>query len=157
MSDLNTLTVIQNPQDEERCFEQYKLIIDSVNQLNMSRELSNPFWATVNGVTLTGISFVNDLSEMTRLSKPLLTSFLLSAGYLFCLSWIGYLNTLRKSLETRYEILLEIEKYFPVKFFQKVYGKIHKKEGTLSLSFKELLVPCIFIIAYTFFLASLVF
>lgn len=154
-NNFNTFTHINNEKDEDRSFEQYKLIIESINQINLTREFSNPFWSTVNGITVTGISYINNISNLTKMDKLSLTFFLLVIGYLFCLVWISYLNTVRKSLEIRYEILLELENNFPVKFFQRVYGTRDKKKGELSISFKQLLVPLIFVFAYTFFLVSL--
>ena len=155
MSHLKNLGRIYSQKNEEHFFDQYKLIIESVHQLSMARETSNSFWATVNGITITGVSFVNILAETTKFSKLFLVSFLLVTGYLFCLSWIGYLNTIRKNLYIRYEILLEMEKQLPIKFFGRVYEEINKKEGTSSLSAKEILVPTIFIMAYTLCLISL--
>jgi hypothetical protein len=156
MSGLTNFDPTYNLKNEEHFFDQYKLIIESVHQLSMARETSNSFWATVNGVTITGVSFVNILAETTKFSKLFLVSFLLATGYLFCLSWISYLNTMRKNLYIRYEILLEMEKNLPVKFFGRVYEEINKKEGISSLSAKEILVPAIFIMAYTFCLISLI-
>jgi hypothetical protein len=49
-----------------------------------------------------------------------------------------------------------MEKNLPVKFFGRVYEEINKKEGISSLSAKEILVPAIFIMAYTFCLISLI-
>lgn len=156
VSELTTFNFAHNLKNEAHFFDQYRLISESVNQLNMARETSNSFWAAVNGVTITGVSFINALSKITNFSKLFLISFLLTIGYLFCLSWISYLDTIRKSLVIRYEILLEIEKYLPVKFFERTYGEINKKRGILSLSSKEMLVPSIFIAAYTFSLISLI-
>lgn len=49
----------------------------------------------------------------------------------------------------RYEKILEIENNFTLKIFQHIYGQVNKKEGKKSLSFKELLVPVIFLGVYT--------
>ncbi len=157
MDEFSNLTDIKNEEDRKLAFEQYKEILNTINHLNMVREMSNPFWSTINGVTITSVSFVKVLSEITFLSKPFLAIFLLSAGYLFCISWISYLITVNKNIELRYEILLELEKHFPVKYLHHAYALFHRKSKWLSLSFKEILVPCIFIGAYSCFLISLIF
>lgn len=156
MNRFNILTEIKTEEDKKLAFEQYKEIINTINQLNTVRELSNPFWSTINGVTITSVSFIKTLSEITFLSKPFLAVFLLTAGYLFCACWISYLITINKNIELRYEVLLELEKLFPVKYIHHVYALLHKRGKWLSLSFKELLVPCIFISAYSCFLISLI-
>lgn len=157
MNALRSLTAIANEKDKEYTFEQYKVIITSIDQINLSKATSNPFWSTANGVTITSISYINTLTQLTVLDKTSLTASLLGVGYLLCLAWISYLNTIRKNLEIRYEILVELENHFPVKYFQRTYERLNKKEGKLSLTFKELLVPCIFLGAYSFFLFTLVF
>lgn len=52
---------------------------------------------------------------------------------------------------------MEIEHYLPIKFIQRVYGTLNKKKGKWTLTFSESLVPCIFIIAYSFFLIKFIF
>mgnify|MGYP001118529857 CR=1 FL=1 len=153
----NVLNTITNPEEKEKSFEQYRMIHDSIHQLNMMRETSNPFWLTANGLTISGISYLNTLGEVTEVNKTTLLFSLVLIGYLFCLVWLNYLNNIRHSLKTRYDILLEVEHYLPIKFAQRVYGTLNKKEGKWTLTFSELLVPCIFIVTYSFFLLRLIF
>ncbi|MBW8308305.1 MAG: hypothetical protein K0M45_01470 [Candidatus Paracaedibacteraceae bacterium] len=56
--DINTIT---NPGEKEKLFEQYRIIYESINQLNMMRETSNPFWLTANGLTISSVSYLNTL------------------------------------------------------------------------------------------------
>ncbi len=144
--------IMMDKEQKEQQFEQYKKIIDSIHDLNSTRETSNPFWLTANGITISGISYVNAIGDATSVDKSSVLISLFLIGYLFCLVWINYLNNIRHNLNIRYEILLEIERYLPVKFIQRVYGELNKKEGKWTLTFSELLVPCIFLVAYTFFL-----
>lgn len=152
MTNPNTQNAIRSKNEKDLSFEQYKMIVDSINLLNNTREYSNPFWITVNGLTISGISYANTLADVTAANKTSLIASLVVLGYLFCLAWVNYLNTLRKSLQIRFEILRELENYYPVKVFQRAYQDLDQKEGKLSLTFNELLVPCIFLGAYTFFL-----
>ncbi|WP_010297795.1 RipA family octameric membrane protein [Candidatus Odyssella thessalonicensis] len=144
-------------EDREQLSSQYKVIIDSISQLNTIRELSNPFWLTANGITISGISYVNTVEEVAAVNKVALLISLFLVGYLFCLAWITFLNNIRRSLAIRYELLLEVEKYLPVKFIQRVYGDLNKREGKWTLTVSELSVPSIFLVAYTLLLSQLIF
>ncbi|AIK97311.1 RipA family octameric membrane protein [Candidatus Odyssella acanthamoebae] len=156
MHNILNMNTITNQEEKEKSFEQYKMINESIHQINMMRETSNPFWLTANGLTISGISYLNTIGEVTEMNKETLLISLILVGYLFCVVWLNYLNSIRLSLKTRYDILLEIEHYLPIKFAQRVYGNLNKKEGKWTLTFSELLVPCIFIMSYSFFLLRLI-
>lgn len=138
-------------------FEQYKIILDSINQLSIMRESSSNLWITANGIVITAISYIRTFSEITNVNKFSLLVSLLLVGYLFSLTWVKYLNNIRRSINTRYEILLEIENTLPIKFAERVYANLHKREGKWSLTFTEILVPCIFLLVYSIFLLQLLF
>lgn len=149
--------VLKTPEEKQIAFEQYKIIVESINQLHNARETSNNFWTAANGLVISAISYGKTISELTSIHNGTLVGSLLLIGGSFCLCWISYLNTIRKSLNIRYEILIETENYFPLKVFQKAYGQVNRKEGNKSLSFKELLVPFIILSAYTFFILDFFF
>jgi hypothetical protein len=52
--------------DKARVFEQYKLLVDSLNNTNQVRENSNNFWMAVNGLGLTAIAYIIDLRQSRR-------------------------------------------------------------------------------------------
>lgn|SRR3989338_3296506 len=137
--------------------EQYKILAESVNQLHNTRETSNSFWTAANGLAISAISYANTLSSLTSASKSTLVTSWLLVGLLFCVCWISYLNTIRKSLNLSYEILIETESYFPLRLFQRAYGRSNKQGGNKSLSFKELLVPCIFLGVYVVLILDILF
>jgi hypothetical protein len=157
MKNVINMDTVPTLEEKEKLFEQYKIINDSIHQLNIMRETSNPFWLTANGLTISGISYINTIGEVTNVNKESLLISLILVGYLFCLVWLNYLNNIRHSLRVRYNILLEAENYLPIKFAQRVYGDLNKKEGKWTSTFSELLVPCIFIMAYSFFLIQIIF
>ena len=144
-----------NVKNLEMCFNdnviivQYKILVESINQLNTTRETSNYFWITANSIIVSALSYTNTLSDLTSIHKNIFVGSLFIIGYMLCIIWASYLNTIRKSLEMRYEKILEIESNFTIKIFHDIYGQVNKKEGKKSLSFKELLVPLIFLGVYT--------
>lgn len=147
--DHNNLISSEEYLNQKIIIEQYKILVESINQLNTTRESSNYFWVTANSIIVTALSYSNTLSDITSINRNTFVGSLFLIGYILCIIWTSYLNTLRKSLEMRYEKILEIEKNFTFKIFQHIYGQVNKKEGKKSLTFKELLIPIIFICIYT--------
>ncbi len=128
---------------------QYLMIVESINQINTARETSNYFWITANSIIVTALSYTNTLSDLTSINRNTLVGSLFFIGYLLCLIWASYLNTIRIKVKLHYEKLRLIENYFPIKLFQEIYAHLGKEEGRHSVYVKELLVPLIFISAYT--------
>lgn len=67
------------------------------------------------------------------------------------ISWINYLLTIKRSVDIRNEMLIEIEKNLPIKFITLAISKMGQKVGGSSLSYKEMIVPILFFIGYIFF------
>ncbi|AIL12827.1 hypothetical protein IM40_03720 [Candidatus Paracaedimonas acanthamoebae] len=128
--------------------EQYKLVVESINKSNDIRELSNSYWITVNSLGVSAAAYIKDASSLSHNHKPLVLWFIIALGIVLCLSWLNFLMTIKNSIELRNNLLLEMEKYFPFKAFTKSIAVSGRQQGKGSLTIKEMILPCLFLISY---------
>lgn len=138
------------PSPEERgiAFEQYKIIFDSINQLNTVRETSNQFWIVVNTVAVSGISYLKGLHDLEPSHRTFLLITLLLLGCLTCGCWIQYLWSIKSHIEIRFQILKDLEVHLPMKAFIKLSERVEKKVGIGNLTIQQIFIPAIFIAGY---------
>lgn len=151
-SSLNVLT-----SDERKLgFEQYKLLIESINKSNDIREISNNFWTTINALLISGIAYIKDARNIKASHKSTFLWIMIFLGIILCFTWLNYLINIRKTEETCDKILKEIEPSFPFKIFTRI-NLSRRREGKGSLTLIEMMVPLLFFIGYIFFIITLLF
>ena len=142
-------------------FEQYKLLVESINKINETRESSNNFWIGANGVGISVLAFLRDSKSIQIEHKFFLIMTLIVIGIIFTLSWIGYLKSIKQSIDLRIKYVMDLEKNFPAPVFSRIFNspaEEGRKQTVLSaLTVKEMLVPWIFFISYIFFAILLFF
>ncbi len=161
---LSSFEKLPSPQGEtvvNMAFEQYKLLVDSINKINETRESSNNFWVGANGVGISALAYLRDAQSIQQHHKPILFATLIIIGIFFCLSWLSYLWTIKKSIQIRSILLVDLEKEFPVPIFSRIFSCSPVEEATkpvlVVLTLKEMLVPSIFLMSYLFFAVLLYF
>ena len=152
-----SLISINNESEQKIAFEQYKILFESINKINDTRENSNNFWIAANSLGVSILAYLRDARNIDQDHKSFLLMTLIIMGIIFCISWLSYLWTIKKSVETRSEILVQLEKNFPLPVFSKVFSLSQEKAGKSSLTVKEMLVPCLFLAGYLFFAVLLFF
>jgi len=110
MSKEFSLTPPKSEGDYNVILEQYKMLVESINKLNDTREFSNNFWVEANGVGVSVLAYLRDAHNIHEPHKCFLLMTLIAMGMLFCLSWISYFATIKKSVDMRGEILVNLEK-----------------------------------------------
>lgn len=136
--------------------QQYGILVDSINKINDTRENSNNFWIGANGLAVSILAYLRDAQNIQPHYKSILLITLVIIGLLFCITWLSYLATIKKTVEIRSEMLIKLEKNLPVPVFSKVFSLTEEKAGKAALTVKEMLVPSLFIGGYLFF-ANLMF
>lgn len=137
--------------------EQYKMLVDSIHKMNETRESSNNFWIGVNGLGVSAVAYLREVPDIPPDHKTFLFVTLIIVGILFCLSWLSYLGTIKRSVETRSEILVKLEQNFPLSVFTKAFSLSAENVGKAALTVKEMLVPLLFLSGYLFFAVLLLF
>lgn len=147
---------VKNDDDRRYLFDQYKILIESVNKANDIREISNNFWIGVNGFGMSIVAYFRNASQISFSHKTFFLATMITVGIIFCLIWLSYMSTIKKSVEASNKILMEVEKYFPVSIFANLSMRTNEKPGRPTLTLKEMLVPYLFIGGYVFFAILLV-
>ncbi|OJW50322.1 MAG: hypothetical protein BGO67_00125 [Alphaproteobacteria bacterium 41-28] len=142
---------IYDEQDRRALVEQYRIVTDSVNKLNDIRETSNNFWTGLNGALLGTIAYVKDMQSVGESPKIFFLATLVFLGIIMSFFWLMFLMNVKKSIEIRNDILIEIERFLPVKIFTYAIHIIGRKSGKGSLSVKEMIAPILFLLGYVFF------
>lgn len=137
-----------SPEDKDIAFNQYKMIFESISQLNVVRETSNQFWIVVNTATVSGLSYLRGLHGLESSQRIFLLVTLLLLGCLTCCCWFQYLWNIKSQVEIRFQILKELEVYFPIKAFIKLSERADRRIGAGNLTLKQMLVPTLFVLGY---------
>lgn len=146
-----------NEDDKRVVFEQYKLLIESLNNSNTVRETANPYWVTVTGLGLGGISYVKEVTTLPLEHKTIILWTLIGIGIVLCLAWINYLRTMKYTIDIRNRLIEELENYFPAKVFTQVFRLTGGSPNQHSLTMREMLIPILFLMGYIAFGISLYF
>ena len=72
-------------------------------------------------------------------------------GIVLTLSWLSSLSSIKKNLEIRNKMVMELEKHFPARSFTYLINKAGKKGNWSSMVLQKMFVPLAFLIGYVFF------
>ncbi|MBS0271838.1 MAG: hypothetical protein JSR85_04245 [Proteobacteria bacterium] len=142
---------IAQEEDKKVLFDQYKIVVDSLNKFNEIREIANTFWTGINGALITAIAYIRDTSNLEIGQKTYFIWTIIFLGVVLSFSWLSYLSTIKKSVEIRNDMLIQFEKYFPAKIFTVSVPLTAQKSEGGALSVKEMFVPGGFLAGYIFF------
>jgi len=150
------LVCIKNKEDEDKAFEQYKLLAESIDYTSDIREGANSFWISVNSLLISGVAYLRGFEGINRDQYAFLMWSSLVLGICLCSSWLSSLISIKNSIDVRNRIMIEIEKYLPVKTFTASLGLPQDVENKSSITLKEMLVPCTFLLGYIIFTILLI-
>lgn len=126
-------------------FAQYKLYVDSAQQVSAARGSSNKFLLTVNAflVTLNGFQAASPNQGGRAVLIPL-------AGFLVSLTWVFIINSYKKLNTAKFKVILALEEHLPAAVFRSEWQELEGGRGPAykSLSTYEGWVPFIFIGLY---------
>jgi hypothetical protein len=148
---------VASEKDQHILFEQYKILIESINKMNDTREGSNNFWTGVNGFGISIIAYFREAPNIPASHKTMFLSTVIAVGILFCFIWLGFMATIKKSIVKNSKILVEVEEKFPLAIFSNSYIRKGEKAGKPALTSIEMFVPLLFIGGYIFFAILLIF
>ena len=131
--------------------EQYKMVVESINKINDTRESSNGFWIATNGVGISILAYIRDAHIISQKQISILLIALITLGIIFSLSWISYLSSIKKALEVRNNMLFKLEHNFSIPIFSKILCLSNEDSSKSELTIKEMFVPGLFLIAYLAF------
>jgi len=128
-------------------FEQYKLYVESADQISQRRSSTNSFMLTVNAalVTLYGLTtpFKPAGVALWHLLVPV-------AGILVCTAWFSLVENYRSLNSVKFKVIHELEKQLPASLYAYEWELAERGEGKVykPVTHIEQWIPIVFIALY---------
>lgn len=145
---IGNIIKLEDQQDKQFLLEQYKILIEGINKNNENRETLNHFWITLNGTIIAAITYVKDMQFSIPAPKGLFIWVLWVGGVIFSLVWLTSLSSIKRNIDLKNEILIQMENLLPAKIFTTVLIVTGRRKGKNSLSSVEKIIPMLFCIGY---------
>lgn len=139
---------LEDEQDKRFLLEQYKILIEGINKNNDNRETLNHFWITLNGTIFAAIAYVKDMQLDIPNPKSLFILVLWGVGIIFSMVWLTTLSNIKRNIDLKNEILIQVERLLPAQIFTTVLIVTGRRKGKNSLSSVEKIIPMLFCIGY---------
>ena len=140
-------------------FEQYKIYLKNIDNLENRRRMTHNFFLSVNTGLITAFGILSQYGIMMELSMQLFVIIMGSAGILFTYSWRKIINSYISLSVVKWKIIIEIEKKLPLMIHDnewKILTDKKNKSGYKKLTTVELWIPIFFIIMYIAFIAIII-
>ncbi|MFE1015547.1 hypothetical protein ACFW4M_30250 [Streptomyces sp. NPDC058794] len=142
--------VPDTPEESERFFELYKIMVQSSESLVSRRQGVNTFFITVNGAILTGLGFfikAGGKGELKALGVLLiaLTGFVLAHAWRSLIKSFGQLNT------GKFAVINRIERFLPAAIFYAEWEALERGENSKvyrSFTSREIWAPSLLMTLY---------
>lgn len=139
---------LTNEKEKNLLLEQYRILTEVVNTTTENRESLNTFWTSLNGTIFAAVAYIKDMEIGTAAPKTLFVWVIILFGFIMSVVWVKSISCIKKNIDTKNSMLIEIEKFLPAKIFTiELKGKEQKKNN-YSLSSNETSIPILFCIGY---------
>src|SRR5678815_5944179 len=134
-------------------FEQYKVYIESLNQVRTQHSQTRAFYVSVVSALLVFLSFLG--SENVKLNMSIPGQYAVSIlGIILCFAWHVQLRSYRKIYRVKFSILREMEKQLPFPLFEREWTELKKSNYGVLLK-TELFVSFAVALPFVLLLCSL--
>lgn len=127
--------------DKGYFFEQYKIIVESAEEVSFKRQDANKFYLTVNSALFGAASY---LSALHSALPPALISFI---GIVISLNWIHIIASYKLLNKAKFRVIHEMEKNLPIALFTNEQDYL-QKQNYLLLTHSEKWVPWAFVVLH---------
>ncbi len=157
ITDLMKYLPAKNFNDDKTLFEQYRMFVETSEQLVKRKQGVNSFYVTLNSVILGAIisimCAINDLPVLFGAVKVslIISVFAALIGLVICFSWISILNSYADLNASKMKIIEYIEQHLAVNLYDTEWAVMTQKVGKKkykSFSKKERLVAILFGVLY---------
>ena len=126
---------------QEHLFEQYKLMVQSAEQISARRASANNYLLSVNSLLVTVHTLGKALLPEGRwqLVLPL-------AGFIICISWCTLIKSYRNVNAAKFKVIHELESGLPAQPFKDEWESMSKAH--IPLSHVEQWIPVVFAAMY---------
>jgi hypothetical protein len=136
---------------KEKLFEQYKLYLQSIDNLISRRTLANNFFLGINTGLLSTLAFLFNFGITVLDGNGLWILGGSGSGILFAFTWYRTVSSYRQLSNVKWKIIIEIEKKLPIAIHEiewKLLGQGQDSKKYKQLTIVEQYIPKIFIIFY---------
>jgi hypothetical protein len=132
-------------QFQAHLLEQYKLFVQSVQQVSDRRVTANNYLLTINStlVTLYGIASATLGNRHWYVALPI-------AGILICITWYSLVQSYKELNTAKFRVIHEMEKHLPASLFRYEWHACTSGRGRLyiPLTHIERIIPVVFALLY---------
>ena len=144
--------------DKAILLEQYKVFLQTSEDLVSRRQNVNNFYISINSAMITLFSFlvVFDISHTAKLLLGFFFSFI---GIILSTSWIRTLNAYGNLNSSKMKIISSIEKQLPANLYDAEWAALSdilNKKKYVSFTANEKRIPTLFLMVYAVILASMI-
>lgn len=157
MQNSELLDQMFNDDEESKPYlvEQYKLYVQTADNLTAARQQSNTFFLTINTALIGFVSASVEFSSIGMISQWIM--FALCAGIILCVAWYFLLQSYRNLNSAKFAVIQALE--------EKLAAQIYKYEWQIALSRPgrryirltrvEQLIPILFVLLYVAFITAI--
>ncbi|WP_051555494.1 RipA family octameric membrane protein [Anaerovibrio lipolyticus] len=141
----------------EFLFEQYKIIVNTVETLSKRRQNMHNFFVIINGGLFSGFGIVaKNISDFHNISRgtACIIVFISLVGYMSSYSWEKQIVSYRQLSSGKFKIINKMEEWLPAAIFTAEWQALREgkdKKVYLSFTVNEQNIPNILMIIYTIF------
>ena len=139
---------IKNEKEKTLLLEQYRILTEVVNTTTENRESLNTFWTTLNGTIFAAVAYIKDTEIGTAVPKTLFVWAIILFGFLMSIVWGKSILCIKKNIDNKNSMLIEMEKFLPAKIFTIDLKREKEKKNNYSLSSNEISIPILFCTGY---------
>ncbi len=146
-----------DPKRKEDIIEQYKVYLETSEQVLNRRQSTSNFYTTLNtsilgvGTTVSGILLGLEIINNSIMITSMIFLIIGLLGFMLCFNWLCLLESYGKLNSSKITVISEIEKRLPVNIYDtewKVMGEKLGERKYVSFTKLEKRIPCIFMIIY---------
>lgn len=138
-------------------FEEYKLLLQTSENLIARRQIMNTFFLTANGVLFSMLGLIT--SALIKKDLFIYQATVVTVGALLCISWRSLIMSYGQLNTGKFAVLNKLERYLPVSIFSAEWvalGEGKDKRIYKSFTKSEKIIPILFLSVYILLLIAII-
>lgn len=156
-TELEILDIAIEIESKKILFEEYKLLLQTSENLIARRQIMNTFFLTANGVLFSMLGLIT--SALIKKDLFMYQATVLTVGALLCISWKSLIMSYGQLNTGKFAVLNKLERYLPVSIFSAEWvalGEGKNKKIYKSFTKSEKIIPILFLSIYILLLIAII-
>ena len=131
---------------QEHLLEQYKLFVETVEQVTDRRLNASNYFLTLNAFLISLFGVLANFSGTGSLGSKIWSFLVPVAGLLICITWVTIIKSFRQLNSGKFKVIHELETVLPAALFNAEWTVLERGRGKIytRTTLVEVLVPRIF-------------